>query len=102
MTLTWRREPVSNIRYTGFAYQKGAEGEPEIIPKDAETIRMIAQNFLNGDSLKRIKEKLEDAGIPAPAGRQLRHPGRASNKAHCHHRGQRQRKKLFHKIPSIF
>ena len=58
------------FRYTGFAYQKGADGEPETIPKDAETIRMIAQNFLNGDSLKRIKEKLEDAGIPAPAGRQ--------------------------------
>ena len=57
------------FRYTGFAYQKGADGEPEIIPKDAETIRTIAQNFLNGDSLKRIKEKLEDAGIPAPAGR---------------------------------
>lgn len=57
------------FRYTGFAYQKGPDGEPEIIPGDAETIRMIARNFLNGDSLKRIKEKLEDAGIPAPAGK---------------------------------
>ena len=47
------------FRYTGFAFRKGPDGEPEIIPKDAETIRMIAQDFLNGDSLKGIKEKLE-------------------------------------------
>lgn len=56
-----------SFRYTGFAYQKGADGEPEIIPEDAEIIRMIARNFLNGDSLKRIKEKLEESNIPNPA-----------------------------------
>lgn len=56
------------FRYTGFAFQKGPDGEPEIIPKDAQTILMIAREFLNGDSLKRIKEKLEKAGIPSPAG----------------------------------
>ena len=56
------------FRYTGFAFRKGPDGEPEIIPKDAETIRMIAQDFLNGDSLKGIKEKLEKAGILSPAG----------------------------------
>lgn len=28
---------------------------------------MIARNFLNGDSLKRIKEKLEESNIPNPA-----------------------------------
>lgn len=56
------------FRYTGFAFQRGPDGEPEIIPKDAETIRMIAQSFLNGDSMQGIKEKLEKAGIPSPAG----------------------------------
>ena len=56
------------FRYTGFAFQKGLNGEPEIIPKDAQTIRMIAREFLNGDSLKGIKEKLEKTGIPSPAG----------------------------------
>ena len=56
------------FRYTGFAFQKGLNGEPEIIPKDAQTILMIAREFLNGDSLKGIKEKLEKAGIPSPAG----------------------------------
>lgn len=56
------------FRYTGFAFQKGLHGEPEIIPKDAQTIRMIAREFLNGDSLKGIKEKLEKASIPSPAG----------------------------------
>lgn len=57
-----------SFRYTDFAFQKGPDGEPEIIPKDAQTIRMIAREFLNGDSLKGIKEKLEKAGIPSPAG----------------------------------
>lgn len=56
------------FRYTGFAFQKGPDGEPEIIPKDAQTILMIAREFLNGDSLKGIKEKLEKAGSPSPAG----------------------------------
>lgn len=56
------------FRYTGFAFQRGPDGEPEIILKDAETIRMIAQSFLNGDSMQGIKEKLEKAGIPSPAG----------------------------------
>ena len=54
------------FRYTGFAFQKGPDGEPEIIPKDAQTIRMIVREFLNGDSLKGIKEKLEKASIPSP------------------------------------
>ncbi len=56
-----------SFRYTGFAFQKGQDGKPEIIEKDAKTILMIAQEFLNGDSLKGIKEKLEEAGIPSPA-----------------------------------
>ena len=56
------------FRYTGFAFQKGLDGEPEIIPKDAQTILMIAREFLNGGSLKGIKEKLEKAGLPSPAG----------------------------------
>ena len=53
------------FRYTGFAFQKGPDGAPEIIPRDAQTILMIAREFLNGDSLKGIKEKLEKAGIPS-------------------------------------
>ena len=56
------------FRYTGFGYRKGADGQPEIIPEDAETSLLIAQNFLAGDSLKVIKEKLEARGIPSPGG----------------------------------
>ncbi len=56
------------FRYTGFAYRKGADGQPEIIPEDAETILLIAQNFLAGDSLKVIKEKLEARGLLSPGG----------------------------------
>lgn len=56
------------FRYTGFAFQKGPGGEPEIIPKDAQIILMITREFLNGDSLKGIKEKLEKEDIPSPTG----------------------------------
>ena len=56
------------FRYTGFGYKKGNNGKPEIIPKDAETILLIAQSFLNGDSLKTIKERLEGLEIPSPTG----------------------------------
>ena len=59
------------FRYTGFAYRKGADGQPEIIPEDAETILLIAQNFLAGDSLKVIKEKLEARGISSPGGESI-------------------------------
>lgn len=45
-----------------LGYRKGANGEPEIVPEEAKIIRLIAQNFLNGDSLRTIKKTLETMG----------------------------------------
>lgn len=58
-----------SFRYSGFAYRKGKDGNPEIIPEDAETIRMIGRDFLNGDSTHSIKMKLENLGIKSPGGK---------------------------------
>ena len=51
------------FRYANFlGYRKGPDGKPEIDPEEAAVIRMIFQSYLNGDSLQRIKEKLESGG----------------------------------------
>ena len=45
-----------------IGYRKGADGKPEIIPEQAEIIRLIFNSYLQGDSLQSIKTKLETAG----------------------------------------
>ena len=45
-----------------IGYKKGADGKPEIIPEQAEIIRLIFNRYLQGDSLQSIKAKLETAG----------------------------------------
>lgn len=45
-----------------LGYRKGADGKPEIIPEQAEIIRLIFNSYLQGDSLQSIKAKLETAG----------------------------------------
>ncbi len=44
-----------------IGYRKGADGKPEIIPEQAEIIRLIFNSYLQGDSLQSIKAKLETA-----------------------------------------
>ncbi len=57
------------FRYKNFlGYRKGPDGEPEIVPEEAEVIRLIAQNFLNGDSLITIKKTLERMGVLTATG----------------------------------
>lgn len=51
-----------------YGYYLNEDGTPEIDPDKAETIRSIFQWYLEGDSLRMIKQKLEGAGIPNPSG----------------------------------
>ena len=37
-----------------LGYKKGADGKPEIIPEEAETVKLIYTMFLNGHSMKNI------------------------------------------------
>lgn len=56
--------------YKNFlGYRRGSNGQPEIVPEEAETIRFIYNMFLEGDSLCIIKEKLEARGILSPTGK---------------------------------
>ena len=57
------------FRYTNcLGYRKGADGKPEIVPEEARVIRLIAQDFLNGESLHTIKLTLERLGVRSPSG----------------------------------
>ena len=46
-----------------YAYQKGADGRPEIIPEQAEVVRRIYDQYIAGASLRQIKDYLEAGGI---------------------------------------
>lgn len=50
------------------AYRKGEDGEPEIVPEEAEHIKMIFNLFLLGRSLRQIKEALERRNVLTPRG----------------------------------
>ena len=51
-----------------LGYRKGADGQPEIIPEQAELIRIIYTSYLHGDSLQIIKSKVEAGGYKTVRG----------------------------------
>ena len=57
------------IRYgTLLGYRKGADGKPEIVPEEAETIREIYRLYLDGMSLVQIQNELTARKIPTKVG----------------------------------
>ena len=64
------KEGRVNFQYKNFlGYRRGADGKPEIVPEEAETVRLIYNRFLAGDSYKVIARMLEKSGIPSPSGK---------------------------------
>lgn len=58
------------ISYKNFlGLRKGADGNPEIVPEEAEIVNLIGDLYLEGDSIRTIKRKLEEKGIPSPTGK---------------------------------
>ena len=56
-----------SIPYGQFlGYRKGADGLPEIVPEEAETVRRIYREFLQGKSTNAIAAMLTEEGIPTP------------------------------------
>lgn len=45
-----------------LGYRKGEDGNPEIVPKEAETVRMIYELFLDGMSYKDIADRMVQLG----------------------------------------
>lgn len=44
-------------------YRKGEDGQPEIIPEQAEIVRWLYERYLTGASLRMIKDELEQQGV---------------------------------------
>ena len=51
-----------------YAYERGEDGNPRIIPEQAEVVRQIYKSFLAGHSVRMIKHELEALGVPATQG----------------------------------
>ena len=66
-----------SLPYSHFlGYRKGADGLPEIVPEEAETVRWIYSLFLSGKTTSSIASLLTREGIPTPAARPSGKPAR--------------------------
>lgn len=50
-------------------YRKGADGNPEIIPEEAEIIKQIYMMFLAGMTLREIRDKLHEENVESKCGK---------------------------------
>ena len=62
-------EKGESTRQRSYGFRKAPTGEMCIVEKEAAVIRNMARWFLDGDSLERIKHRLEDAGIETTTGK---------------------------------
>ena len=49
-----------------LGYKKGPDGEPEIVPEEAEIVKRIYEMFLSGQTVRAISEKLQSENIKVP------------------------------------
>ena len=62
-------EKGESTRQRSYGFRKAPTGEMCIVEEEAAVIRNMARWFLGGDSLERIKHRLEDAGIETTTGK---------------------------------
>ena len=66
------REGKVQFQYQNLlGYRKGTDGKPEIVPEEAETIKLIYKLFLDGYSMTNIKKTLESKGILTAKGKRI-------------------------------
>jgi hypothetical protein len=64
------REGKVSFQYSKLlGYKKGSDGKPEIVPSEAETVRMIYALFLDGLSMRAISDKLTALEKPNAEGK---------------------------------
>ena len=60
-----------HLPYSRFlGYRKGKDGKPEIVPEEAEIVRMIYSQFMQGASIRGIADNLMKQGIKTPGGKE--------------------------------
>ena len=66
------REGKVQFQYQNLlGYRKGTDGKPEIVPEEAETVKLIYKLFLDGYSMTNIKKTLESKGILTAKGKEI-------------------------------
>lgn len=66
------REGKVQFQYQNLlGYRKGTDGKPEIVPEEAETVKLIYKLFLDGYSMTNIKKTLENKGILTAKGKKI-------------------------------
>jgi len=69
-----------SLPYKHFlGYKKGENGLPEIVEKEAETVRLIYRMFLEGKTAGAIARHLIVIGVPTPTGKQNWNPATVKN-----------------------
>ena len=58
-----------------LGYEKGPDGQPQIVAEQAKTVRLIYALFLEGLMPSGVAKRLEAIGILSPAGKQRWQPG---------------------------
>ena len=59
-----------SMPYAHFlGYEKGEDGLPKIVEREAETVRLIYRMFLEGKTPSAISKHLANQGIPSPCGK---------------------------------
>ena len=72
--VAWGKQKSAEVGKVTFqykkmlGYRKGADGQPEIVPEEAEIIRRIYHRYLDGCTLGQIKRELEEDGVPTAQG----------------------------------
>ena len=60
-----------SLAYSSFlGYRKGEDGQMEIVPEEAETVRLIYRLFMEGQTPYAIAKYLTDKNIPTPTGKE--------------------------------
>ena len=72
-------EKGESTRQRSYGFRKAPTGEMCIVEEEAAVIRNMARWFLDGDSLERIKHRLEDAGIETTTGKKIWSTGTIDN-----------------------
>jgi len=62
-----------------LGYEKGPDGQPQIVAEQAKTVRLIYALFLEGLMPSGVAKRLEAIGISSPAGKQRWQPGTAES-----------------------
>ena len=64
------RNGTYSVRFNMLGYRKDEDGNPEIIPEEAEIVQDIFRRYLDGASLGQLKKHLESLKIKTPSGRE--------------------------------